>query len=91
MLLLRMLLRNTNRKKDGKEHRYSSVVENRRVAGGRTAQRTVFYLGDINDRKQAAWRKKMPRNSVMGINLLRSNLTGEDPAGLSARYVQRMC
>jgi hypothetical protein len=30
-----MFLRATIRKKDGKEHRYRSVVENRRVAGGR--------------------------------------------------------
>ena len=57
MLLLRMFLRSTNRKKDGKEHRYFSVVENRRIAGGKTAQRTVLYLGEINDQQQAAWRK----------------------------------
>jgi len=33
-----MFLRATIRKKDGKEHRYWSVVENRRVAGGRVVQ-----------------------------------------------------
>jgi len=27
-----MFLRSTNRKKDGKEHRYFSIVENRRLA-----------------------------------------------------------
>jgi hypothetical protein len=59
MLLLRMFLRSTNRKKDGKEHRYFSVVENRRIAGGKTAQRTVLYLGEINDQQQAAWRKTL--------------------------------
>jgi hypothetical protein len=31
--------------KDGKQHRYWSVVENTRVAGGRAAQRHVLYLG----------------------------------------------
>ena len=41
-----MFLRGTTRKKDGKEHRYFSVVENRRVSGGKTAQRTVLYLGE---------------------------------------------
>src|SRR6202167_673532 len=57
MLLLRMFLRSINGKKDGKDHRYFSVVENRRLAGGKTAQRTVLYLGEINDQQQAAWRK----------------------------------
>lgn len=52
-------MRSTNRKKDGKEHRYFSVVENQRVAAGKTVQRTVLYLGEINDAQQAAWRKTM--------------------------------
>ena len=54
-----MFLRSTNRKKDGKDHRYFSVVENRRVAGNKTAQRTVLYLGEINDSQQTAWRKTL--------------------------------
>src|SRR5512138_763094 len=54
-----MFLRSTNRRKDGKEHRYFSIVENRRVAGGKTAQRTVLYLGEINDQQQAGWRKSL--------------------------------
>ena len=54
-----MFLRSTNRKKDGKDHRYFSVVENRRIASGKTAQRTVLYLGEINDQQQAAWRKTL--------------------------------
>ena len=54
-----MFLRSTNRRKDGKDHRYFSIVENRRLAGGKTAQRTVLYLGEINDRQQAAWRKTL--------------------------------
>jgi hypothetical protein len=37
-----MFLRAINRKKDGKDHRYFSVVENRRVPGGKTVQRTVL-------------------------------------------------
>ncbi len=51
-----MFLRCTNRKKDGKEHRYWSVVENRRVTGGRVVQRQVLYLGEINDSQREAWR-----------------------------------
>ena len=54
-----MFLRDTNRKKDGKDHRYFSIVENRRLLGGETAQRTVLYLGEINDQQQAAWRKTL--------------------------------
>src|SRR6185437_8574602 len=54
-----MFLRSTNRKKDGKDHRYFSIVENRRLPGGKTAQRMVLYLGEINDRQQAAWRKTL--------------------------------
>ena len=54
-----MFLRSTNRKKDGKDHRYFSIVENRRLPGGKTAQRMVLYLGEINDQQQAAWRKTL--------------------------------
>jgi hypothetical protein len=50
-----MFLRHKIRWKDGKEHRYWSIVENRRVSGGRTVQRQVLYLGEINDSQQAAW------------------------------------
>jgi transposase len=54
-----MFLRFNTRKKDGKEHRYWSVVENRRLRAGHTIQRTVLYLGEINDTQQAAWRKSL--------------------------------
>ena len=54
-----MFLRSTNRKKDGKDHRYFSVVENQRVSANKTVQRTVLYLGEINDSQQAAWRKTL--------------------------------
>jgi transposase len=54
-----MFLRSTNRKKDGKEHRYFSIVENHRLPGGKTVQRTVLYLGEINDQQQAAWRRTL--------------------------------
>src|SRR5437867_9895235 len=52
-----MFLRCTTRKKNGKEHRYWSIVENRRCADQRIVQRHVFYLGEINDQQQAAWEK----------------------------------
>ena len=52
-----MFLRSTLRKKNGKENEYFSIVENRRVAGGRVVQRHVLYLGEINSHQQEAWRK----------------------------------
>ena len=54
-----MFLRSTRRKKDGKEHRYFSVVESQRVSGDKVVQRTVLYLGEFNDAQQAAWRKTL--------------------------------
>ena len=50
-----MFVRCKKRFKDGKEHRYWSVVENVRVSGGRVVQRQVLYLGEINDSQRAAW------------------------------------
>ena len=52
-----MFLRCTTRKKNGREHRYWGVVENRRCRGGQVVQRHVLYLGEINDQQQAAWQK----------------------------------
>jgi hypothetical protein len=54
-----MFLRSKRRGKDGKEHRYWSVVENRRVRSGRVVQRQVLFLGEINDRQQGAWRQTL--------------------------------
>jgi hypothetical protein len=52
-----MFLRCHSRKKNGKLHRYWSVVESRRIAGGDPVQRQVLYLGEINDSQEAAWRR----------------------------------
>jgi transposase len=54
-----MFLRSTSRKKDGKEHRYFSIVESHRLGSGKMAQRTVLYLGEVNDQQAAAWRKSL--------------------------------
>jgi len=59
-----MFLRTYQRRKNGKVHRYFSIVENRRIAGrgindDHIVQRTVLYLGEINDCQQAAWRKTL--------------------------------
>ena len=50
-----MYLRPNRRFKDGKEHRYWSIVESKRCAGGKVVQRQVLYLGEINGSQQEAW------------------------------------
>lgn len=50
-----MYLRVRKRKKNGKIHRYWSVVESRRVSGGRILQKQLLYLGELNDVQQAGW------------------------------------
>jgi hypothetical protein len=57
-----MFLRSKTRRKDGKEHRYWSVVENRRVGSGRVGrvvQRHLLYLGEINSTQELAWRRSI--------------------------------
>jgi hypothetical protein len=52
-----MFLRCHSRKKNGKLHRYWSVVESHRLTNGGVEQRQVLYLGEINDSQELAWRK----------------------------------
>jgi hypothetical protein len=52
-----MFLRCSKRRKDGKEHLYWSVVENRRLSDQRVVQRHVLYLGELNGVQAASWRK----------------------------------
>jgi transposase len=71
-----MFLRSTNRKKDGKDHRYYSVVENRRLRNGKRVQRTLLYLGEINDSQQAAWTKAI--DVIDGCRHRQASLFPED-------------
>jgi hypothetical protein len=50
-----MFLRAKTRRKDGKLHRYWSIVETQRTRSGRVVQRHVLYLGEINDSQKQAW------------------------------------
>jgi hypothetical protein len=50
-----MFLKCHPRIKDGKEHRYWSVVENRRCGRGKFVPRQVLYLGEINDSQRQSW------------------------------------
>lgn len=52
-----MHLKCHRRFKDGKEHRYWSIVESRRCSAQRIVQRHVLYLGEINDSQKETWLK----------------------------------
>jgi transposase len=51
-----MYLRSHQRSKDGKNHTYWSLVETTRTVEG-PRQRTLCYLGELNDSAQARWLK----------------------------------
>jgi hypothetical protein len=75
-----MHLKVHRRHKDGKEHRYFSIVESRRVSRQRVAHRTVVYLGEINDTQQAAWRKTLEVFDENQQNLTTLSLFPDDRA-----------
>jgi transposase len=52
--------------KDGKEHRYWSIAEKRRCAGGRVVDRHVLYLGEINDSQKEEWVRSIEAFDVVG-------------------------
>ena len=66
------------RKKDGKEHRYFSIVESRRASRAKVVHRTVLYLGEINDSQQSAWRKTLEVFDEDGGGLASLSLFPED-------------
>ena len=60
-----MFIRWHRRFKNGKWHRYYSVVENRRCANGQHVQRQVLYLGEISPAQEHAWQQALDQfNSV---------------------------
>lgn len=91
-----MFLRAITRRKNGKLHRYFSVVENRRVADGQSVQRPVMYLGEINDSQQDAWRKTLQvfdedRREFREISLFPDDRTlPADAAGVVAVRLEGM-
>ena len=52
----KMFLRQHQRRKDGKEHSYWSLVETVRTSDG-PRQRTLCYLGELNHSAHARWQK----------------------------------
>lgn len=53
-----MFIKAHTRTKDGKQHRYYSLVESVRTARG-PQHRTLAYLGELNASTEAAWRKSI--------------------------------
>lgn len=54
-----MFLKRRTRHKDGKEHVYYSVCESLRVHRGRTVQRQVLHLGELNTRQHDSWQRTL--------------------------------
>jgi hypothetical protein len=52
-----MFLKRRVRRKDGKEHVYYAVCESLRVHGGRTIQRQVLHLGELNTTQIESWQQ----------------------------------
>lgn len=73
-----MFLRHKKRRKDGKEHLYWSVVENRRLLDGRVNQRHVRYLGELNGRQERSWRKTVEVFDAEGSAPKQAALFGEE-------------
>ena len=85
-----MFLRCTRRKKDGKEHRYWNVVENRRISGGRVVQRQVLYLGEINDSQREAWRKTIEVFEERGTTAQMALFPDDHPVEIDDEQVVRI-
>lgn len=83
-----MFLRTHSRIKDGKLHRYFSVVESVRSPGARHPyQKTLLYLGEINAEQEAAWIKSITALDTQSGQEARLCLFPEDqvlPANLPA-------
>ena len=60
-----MFLRQHHRSKDGKEHGYWSLVETVRTPDG-PRQRTICYLGELNDSAQTRWQKTIEAFNEQG-------------------------
>ena len=85
-----MFLRSHGREKDGKEHRYWSLVETVRTPDG-PRQRTLCYLGELNSSAQARWLKTIEVFNEQGdaeqLKLFPSEVETPDDDAQVARVV----
>jgi transposase len=83
-----MFLRRHSRLKDGKAHAYWSLVETVRTPDG-PRQRTLCYLGELNDSAQARWVKTVEVFNAQGeshqLKLFPSDVQPPDDAAGVAR------
>ncbi len=79
-----MFLKRRTRRKDGKEHVYYSVCESLRVHGGRTMQRQLLHLGELNTTQQDAWQHTLDVLHEDGSRHQRRLFTDRDGAAPSA-------
>ena len=70
-----MFLKRRVRRKDGKDHVYYSVCESLRVHGGRTIQRQILHLGEINTRQQRSWQHT---SDVINEDVINEDVINED-------------
>jgi hypothetical protein len=83
-----MFLRSTRRKKNGKRHVYWNVVENKRLADGRTVQRQVLYLGDHDGRELLLTRYTQPEAELrLLLTQMKLVLPAQPPPKISAAAV----
>ena len=61
-----MYLRVRKRKKNGKTHRYWSIVESRRISGDRIVQKQLLYLGELNDVQHAGFVRALAGDLPIG-------------------------
>lgn len=75
-----MFLKVHRRRKDGKEHRYYSLVESVRTARG-PQHRTLAYLGELNAGVESGWRRAISVFNQEGVEC-QLQLFASDAAGL---------
>jgi len=74
-----MFLKRRVRQKDGKEHVYYALCESLRVHSGRTVQRQVLHLGELNTTQTESWQRTLEMiNEEDGARLQRRLFTDRE-------------
>src|SRR2546427_1668713 len=88
-----MFLRSNHRIKDGKEHRYWSLVETVRTPDG-PRQRTLCYLGELNSSSRARWQKTVEVFNEQGestqLKLFPAEAAAPDDPGVARILVKKV-
>ena len=86
----KMFLRQHQRKKDGKEHSYWSLVETVRTVDG-PRQRTLCYLGELNNSAHARWQKTVEVFNEQGeLYATRPGVAGSEQTSSAPAGVERV-